>query len=276
MVRVVAARTQLAARRKALGYSQESLADVLDVRAQSVARWEQGTSTPLARYRRPLAESLEMTLAQLEQLIDGTSEAASRVGGHAVPAWLNHYTSLEQAAAKLQTFEPIVLPGLVQTEEYATAVMRASHLSVSENAIGERVRSRIARQAVLDRKPNPLGLDCVIDESVLYRVTGGRRVMADQLDHLVRLSEKPFIRIHLVPADGSILHCAPFGSFRLFTSDGGTEPFITCTEDLTGFNYVDRREAIGAHAELFQHLVEASLTSSESTTLIKTIAERYK
>ena len=217
-----------------------------------------------------------MTLAQLEQLIDGTSESAPHVNGHAVPAWLDHYTSLEQAAAKLQTFEPIVLPGLVQTEDYATAVMRASHLSVSERTIRERVRSRITRQAVLDREPLPLQLECVIDESVLNRVTGGRQVMADQLNHLLRLSEKPSVTIHLVPADGSILHCAPFGSFRLFTSDGGPEPFITCTEDLTGFNYADRPDAIGAHAELFKHLVEVALTSSESKSLIKTIAERYQ
>jgi transcriptional regulator with XRE-family HTH domain len=272
----VPARTQLAARRKALGYSQETLADLLDVRAQSVARWEQGTSTPLARYRRPLAECLEMSLAQLEQMINGTSDAAPGGNGHAVPAWLDHYTSLEQAAARLQTFEPIGLPGLLQTAAYARAVMQASHVSVSEDTVRERVRSRLARQAVLDREPSPLQLECVIDESVLHRVTGGREVMVEQLHHLLHLAEKPSIEIFLVPADSSILHCATFGSFRLFTSDGATDPFMTCTEDLTGFNYLDRRAAITAHADLFNHLVEAALSPSESTSLIKTIVEQYQ
>jgi hypothetical protein len=218
---------------------------------------------------------LDVTLPQLEQLIDGTSETAG-LNGHAVPPWLDHYTSLEQAAARLQTFEPIAIPGLLQTEDYATAVMRSNHLPVSEEAIVELVRARLARQDVLDRQPEPLELFCVIDESVLHRVTGSDDVMAAQLDHLATMAQKPSLQLQVVPADSSALHCAAFGSFRLFTSAGATAPFMTCTEDLTGFNYLDRPPAIEAHAELFEHLTRAALSPPETANLIQTTAERYQ
>lgn len=267
-------RPRLAARRKALGHSQETLARVLEVRPQSVARWEQGTSTPLARYRRPLADVLELSLTQLEALIEGDGQV-SRLDGHAVPLWLDHYASLEQGASRLQTFEPIAIPGLLQTRDYATAVMRSTHLPTSEKAIEERVNARMARQAVLDRKPRPLELICVIDESVLHRVTGDRNVMAHQLDHLVTVGRRPSIQLFIVPAESAALHSASFGSFRLFTSAGATTPFITCTEDLTGFNYLDRRAAIDAHAELFDHLTKVALPLPASADLLEKIVERY-
>jgi len=264
----------LAARRKALGHSQETLARVLDVRPQSVARWEQGMSTPLARYRRPLAEVLELSLGQLEELIDGAGHAPALIG-HAVPSWLDHYSSLEQAASRLQTFEPIAIPGLLQTGDYATAVMKLAHIVTSEAVVRERVNARLARQAVLDREDHPLELICVIDESVLHRITGDAAVMSEQLAHLLRMGRKPTIQIFVVPSESPVLHAAAFGSFRLFTSAGATVPFMTCTEDLTGFNYLDRREAITAHTELFAHLTRVALPPSDSAVLIEKIMERY-
>lgn len=266
-------RPDLAARRKALGHSQESLAGVLDVRSQSVARWEQGTSTPLARHRRPLAEALEISLHELECLING--QTAPPTAGHAVPPWLDHYASLEQAAGRLQTFEPISIPGLLQTRDYAQAVMEASHRPVSSSVVQARVRARIDRQAVLVKEENPLELVAVIDESALHRTTGSTSVMAEQLRHLCDAGRQPNVCLQIVPATSAGLHCASFGSFRLFTSLGATSPFMTCTEDLTGFTYIDRSDAIAAHAELFEHLQTIALTSMQSADLIRTTAETY-
>ena len=265
----------MAARRRALGHSQESLAELLEVRPQSVARWEQGTSTPLARYRRPLAELLELSLPQLEHLI-ANGDGSPALQDPVVVGWMDHYTSLEQGAAKLETFEPIVIPGLLQTEAYATAVMRASHVPLSDYTIQDRVRMRLARQRVLERAPHPLTLVCVVDESVLHRVTGGPETMARQLDPLVQMSRRPSITIQIVPVQCGALHCAAFGSFRLFTAPGADAPFMTCTEDLTGFNYLDRRPEIDSHAGLFAHLSTVALSPAESTQLIQTTAEQYR
>ncbi len=231
---------------------------------------------PLARFRRPLAEALGLGLAELEYLLEGHEQLVPSPTNHLVPPWLDHYSSLEQAAAKLETFEPIVVPGLLQTEDYATAVMRSSHLPVTDEAVQARVAARLSRQEVLRRNPTPLELRCVIDESVLHRVTGDPETMADQLDHLIAAAETETVDVYIVPMSSGELHCAAFGSFRLFTSPGATWPFIACTEDLTGFNYLDRRHAIDAHAQLFRHLTDLALGPTESRDLIHSMATGYR
>ena len=246
---------------------------MLDVRSQSVARWEQGASTPLARHRRPLAKALEITMHELEQLINGNPVTAAP--GHVVPPWLDHYASLEQAAGRLETFEPISMPGLLQTKDYACAVMNSSHRPVPPNVVEARVQARMDRQAVLGREPQSLELVAVIDESVLHRVTGSRMVMVEQLHHVLDLTQRPNICLQIVPTASSGLHSASFGSFRLFTSLGATSPFMACTEDLTGFNYLDRSDAIDAHAELFEHLRAIALAPDKSAELLEKTAESY-
>ena len=268
-------RPQLAAHRKALGYSQESLAHVIEATTSAIARWERGANLPLARFRRPLAEALELGLPELERMLGGDG-VASAPSGHEVPAGLDHYASLEQGAARLQTFEPITLPGLLQTAAYAEAVMRTNWISLSDAVIRERVEARLARQAVLDRQPEPLELCCVIAESVLHRVTGGSETMAAQLGHLLAMTHRSTLQLQVFPSDGSALHMAAFGSFDLFSSKSAALPYMVCTEDLTGFNYLDRPAAIEAHARLFDHLTTEALSSEKSADLINTTMETYQ
>ena len=117
---------QLAARRKALGFSQESLARTLDISTQTVSRWELGLSSPRARYRAGLAEALNLTTAELEHLLTGNGSLIAN--GHAVPAWLSHYASLEQGASKLHGYEPVTVPGLLQTRAYTVMRAQLDHL----------------------------------------------------------------------------------------------------------------------------------------------------
>jgi hypothetical protein len=224
----------------------------------------------------PLAQLLQITLPELERLLNGDQVPAAP-NGHVVPTWLSHYASLEQGAARLQSFDPITLPGLLQTAAYAEAVMRTHWVDLTDAVVHERVASRLARQVVLDRAPNPLEFCCIIDESVLYRETGGADVMAEQLDHLLALAQSPTIHLQISPSDSSAVHMASFGSFDLFTSEGATVPYMVCTEDLTGFNYLDRPPAIEAHIELFDHLSRTALTPIQSAELLqRTRTERYR
>ena len=267
-------RRQFIARRKYLGFTQEMLAAGLEVAVTSVARWEQGTGTPKPKFRRRLAEVLEVTMDELEQMLGLNSPAA--LNGHAVPPWLDHYASLEQGAARLQAFEAILVPGLLQTEEYAATVMRTYYLPASEENVRERVDSRMARKAVLDREPEPLELVCVFEEYVLHRVTGGPEVMAGQLRHLCEMATRPNIELRVIPSGGHALQSSSFGPFFLFTSAGATRPFIVCTEDLAGFNYQDRPQPIADYSYLFEHLVNSALSATESAELICSTAEDYQ
>ena len=268
-------RIQLAARRKACGFSQESLSHLLGVSSNSVARWEQGTNTPLANHRGPLAEALDLSLDRLDRLLQADDNLDLALSGHAVPKWLSLYASLEQGAALLQTFEPITIPGLFQTAGYAAAVLRTYYQeSVSDETIEQHVQARIARQAVLEREPEPLELVCVLDESVLHRLTGSCEIMAAQLLHLVNLAERPSVQLRVVPTSKSAaIHCAAFGSFQMFSSLGATAPFTVCTEDMTGFNYQDRSAAIQGYIQLFERLMAATLTNDQSANLVQTTAE---
>jgi hypothetical protein len=176
----------------------------------------------------------------------------------------------------LQTFEPVTLPGLLQTAAYAEAVIRTSWVPLSDDSVREQVEARVARQAVLDREPTPLELCCVVDESVLFRLTGSTGTMAEQLDHLVSAAARPTVQLQILPFDGHAVHNASFGSFHLFTGEEATAPFMCCDDSLTGVNYQDNPSAIGAHAELFDHLTAVALPPDESAELIQNRAERYR
>ena len=272
----MASRPELAARRKALGFSQESLAHALGVSSVTVARWEQGTHTPYAKHRGPLADILHLTMPQLAQMLVDDDGMAVALYGLAVPAWLGPYASLEQGATKLQTFESSLIPGLLQTEAYAAAVMRAHYRELlDESVVEQRVRARMARQAVLSRQPEPLELVCVIDESALHRLpsSSDSDVMTAQLHHLAATAELPTVQVRVVPARDGALHSA-FGAFRLFTSAGtGSSPFMVCIEDLDGFNYKEKDAAIEEYLKLFEHLTASALSNAESTDLIRATAE---
>ena len=250
------------------------MAEAVSVTPGSVARWEQGVALPKARLRGPLANLLQVTLPELERMLNG-AERRPAPNGHTVPPWLDHYASLEQGAARLQTFEPITLPGLLQTAAYAEAVMRTSWQSLAEDVIRDRVEARLARQAVLDREPEPLELICVIDESILNRVTGSRQVMADKLAQLAETTRRPTVQLQVCRARSSALHTVPCGPFSLFTSVGASMPFMACAETLSGVQYQDSPQVIESHAELFDHLTTIALPPEQSAELIQQIAERY-
>lgn len=265
-------RLLLAARRAELGYSQETLAEAVGASPSAVARWEQGVTSPRPAYRSRLAEALQATLPELERLVNGAGPV--EINGHAVPGWLDHYASLEQGAARLQTFDPITLPGLLQTAEYATAVMRSNWVEVSDEVIAQRVAARMQRQAVLEaRLPQPLELLAVIDESILLRPTGGPDTMVRQLDYLLDRGALPTVRLQVMPLAADAVHMASFGGFQLFSKEGAGVPFMACTEDLTGINYLNRPQMIEPHSELFDHLSRMALSPKQSAELIATRAE---
>ena len=261
------ARLQLAARRKAFGFSQESLAQELQVTTSAVSRWEQGTSTPKAVYRQPLANALEMTPVELERLLDVDGLRITGLDSGHVPHWLGHFASLEQSAAELRTFEPLVIPALLQTEAYAREIERAYHKPVTEEEVLRRVDVRMARQAVLGREPDPLHLYGLIDESILLRGLGDRQVMADQLDRLVELSSLPNVDLRILPLHAAS-YGAAFGAFQLLTSPGSGAPYIACSEDLVGKHYHDATDAVVAHSELFEHLYNQALEPAASVQRI--------
>jgi transcriptional regulator with XRE-family HTH domain len=267
----MARRWRLVERREQLGLTQAEVAKAALCDKDTYRRYESGRSTPRPGDRRPLAKALRWTTTELALALNDEAEP---LNGHVVPRWLDHLASLEQAAAEIQAFEPIVVHGLLQTADYATAVESIG--SFTEAHIAEKVRLRLARQAVLTRVPDPLRLSVILDESVLHRIAKNRDVMADQFDHMADLAETPNVTVQIMPLSSAVFPAA-FGAFSLITSPDADSPFMACVEDGAGPHYLDRPYDIDHHRDLFRHLQEAALSPLDSVDLIRRIAkESYR
>ena len=268
-------RQELAQRRREQGYTQETMALKLGVSPTTYRDWERGIAMPRAGFRPRLARHLNLSLSEVSRLLENDTSRPRVANGLAVPEWLGHRAALEQGAAAIWSYEPVAIPGLLQTVGYATAVEEADPEQLSSEVIARRVKARQARQQVLTRQPDPLRLSVILDESVLHRVAGDRSVMRGQLSQLVTSAVRPTIELRVLPLDSGVF-LAAFGAFSVFTSPESTEPYMACVEDAGGPHYLDRAPDVTTHVNLFHHMCAVSLSPSESVDLIKTIAkERY-
>ncbi|MEU2121436.1 helix-turn-helix domain-containing protein [Nocardia niwae] len=184
--------------------------------------------------------------------------------GDVIPEGFDVYIGLEEAAARVFTYENELVPGLLQTEGYTRAVIAAAHPELSADEIDRRVRLRQARQALVNRPDEPLVLDALIDETVLRRRIGGPEVTSGQLDHLLRMAELPNVRIRLVPMDCGYHDGMTSGRFVLLEfhearSGEPPEPPVVYLEAFTGPVYVDKEHEIGRFRTAFASIEAAAV-----------------
>lgn len=165
--------------------------------------------------------------------------------GDVIPEGFEVYIGLEEAAARLFTYENELVPGLLQTEGYTRAVLTAAHPELSTDEVDRRVRLRQARQALVTRADAPLRLDVLLNEPVLLRRIGSATVAAEQLDHLRRMCDLPNVRIRLVPMDCGYHDGMNSGRFVLLEfpevqSGELPEPPVVYVEAFTGPIYLDK------------------------------------
>lgn len=269
-------RQALRQRRKQRGWSQEGIAHALGVAVSTYKSWESGHATPRDGFRPRLAKHLDVSLAQVDIYLNTDRQGTATPDGHQVPPWLNHLASLEQGASRIWAYEPLVVQGLLQTADYAYAVLKWTLPDATDEKIARRVDLRIARQAVLTREPDPLALSVVLDESVLHRVADNHEVMADQLNHLIEMAD--YVDLRIVGLDKAVLS-GGFGAFKVLSKavDGGHEPYMAYVEDRVGPHYLDRPHELDAHIRLWKHIATAALSPADSIDLIQTtIKERYR
>lgn len=179
--------------------------------------------------------------------------------------------SFEAEASTALSYEPMVVPGLLQTEAYARRViyMWQSISSLPPPELERRLEVRLGRQRVLSSS-DPLKLSCVIDEAVLHRQIDDRSVMHEQLHHLVKMSELPNIEIRILPLAGP--HVTATGPLLcLHVPEFGDVVYL---EDFAnGHLHIDNAALIYQHMLVFRRLSEASLEPPESRRLLKTIAD---
>jgi transcriptional regulator with XRE-family HTH domain len=188
--------------------------------------------------------------------------------GLAFPPAFREFAVYEAEAVTLWTFQHSLVPGLLQTEAYARAVLER-HPNVTPAQVDERVAARMGRQAVLERAEPPV-LWVLLDENVLHREVGGAAVMAEQMVHLAALAMRPCITVQVIPKAGA--HVGLTGAFSMAETE---DAFVAHLEHIAD-GMMTNSPAIVARANVrFDSLKADAYRRSESLALIEEAARRW-
>jgi len=178
---------------------------------------------------------------------------------------------LEVRAERLRTYEAMVVPGLLQTREYAETLIRNSaNADTPEEKIERMIELRMTRQQIL-RGEEPISFATVVDESALRRVIGGSEVMNDQLTALLDISERPNVEVRVLPLRRGA-HAGLDGSFWLYQMPD-PYPDLAYIENLAGAVYVEEDAAVDRFRQAYHQLSAAALNGKESAALILAVAK---
>jgi transcriptional regulator with XRE-family HTH domain len=179
--------------------------------------------------------------------------------------------SFEAEASSALNYEPMVMPGLLQTERYARQVihMWRTVMPTPPPELERRLEVRLTRQRIISSH-NPIKLSVIIDEAVLRRQIGERAVMYEQLHHLAEVSERPNVKLQILPLSGQhVTSAGPLMSLRI--PDFGDVVYLEDFSD--GHLYIDDAALIYQHALVFEELSQASLSFDDSRQLIRRTAD---
>ena len=178
-------------------------------------------------------------------------------------------TALEADAESMRWYHPTVLPGLLQTEQYARAVLCAHLFMAPPTRIERRVQARLAGQPILF-KDNPPELAVILDEAVILRAIGGPKVQRAQLAHLLEMSERPKISVQVLPFSAGG-HPAMTGGFTILRFPGSLED-VVYLENMTSDLFVESEEDVHHYGLAFDHLRTQALGPEGSIAFIAKIA----
>ncbi|MFF5078654.1 helix-turn-helix domain-containing protein [Actinoplanes sp. NPDC000266] len=195
--------------------------------------------------------------------------------GDVVPAWFELYVGMEQAASRLRSFAPSVIPGLLQTSEYADWIFR-KWIGDDEPAVRNAVGMRLERQSLLTRAhPGAPRLDVLIDEGVLRRAVPDTLGMQRQLAHLVNVSTQPNVSVRVIPFAAGPHKAASSGQFTILefpaVGTASPEPTTIYCENLTGALYLDKLAEVETYESIWGELESVALGQADSDDLIATI-----
>ncbi|MGQ0719170.1 MAG: helix-turn-helix domain-containing protein [Pseudonocardiales bacterium] len=185
-----------------------------------------------------------------------------------LPEWFELYLGLEQSCAVIRNYEPQLVPGLLQTQECARAVIRLGHSAESADDIERRIALRMKRQEVLTQ-PGAPNLWAVIDEAALLRLDG-RSTMREQIKHLIEMAELPNITIQAIPLYSGG-HAAIGGPFSILRFSEPDLPDIVYLEQLTSALYLDKSEDIQHYLVIMDRLCVQAKSPTETTRFLNSM-----
>ncbi|NAS23065.1 helix-turn-helix domain-containing protein [Herbidospora sp. NEAU-GS84] len=252
---------QLRRLRRAKGISPEDAGHVIRASHAKISRLELGR---VSFKERDVADLLTLygvtNAADRDAMINLARQANSPGWWHKysdlLPSWFEMYVGLEEAASVIRAYEVQFVHGLLQTPDYARAVILLANAGAPQEEIDRRVALRMTRQARL-QGPDAVKLWTVIDEAALRRPLGGRDVMRAQIDHLLEMSEHPNITLQIVPFERGG-HAAAGGPFTILRFDERELPDVVYLEQLTSALYLEKLDEVDRYMQVMNSLcVEA-------------------
>ncbi|WP_256640639.1 helix-turn-helix domain-containing protein [Streptomyces murinus] len=254
----------------------EEVAERLLVSQSKISRLENGRRSISQRDVRDLCGVYEV---EDQRVVDSLMEMArdSRQQGwwHTfgdIP--YSVYIGLETDAESLRVYEPQIVTGLLQTPAYAEALVRGALPETSAAEIEKRVGVRMRRQERITTEKDPLRLWIVLDEAALHRVVGGKRVMREQLEHLLKLSELPHVTVQVMPFEVGA-HPGLNGQYAILEFADAADSSVVYLEGVTSDLYLEKAQDVQKYAVMYEHLRAQSLSVEASRQLIDETAQRY-
>ncbi len=270
----IALGTQLRRLREASGLTTAEAAEAIRATHSKISRLERGRS---AARQRDVADLLTLygvtDQAEREKLLTLT-RAASAPGwwqqyNDVLPRWFELYIGLEKAASIIRTYEVQFVHGLMQTEDYARAVILISNAHAPADEIERRVSLRMQRQHLLTQ-PDAPELWAVLDEAALRRPPNGREVRRAQLEHLLELTDLPNVTLQIVPFNVGP-HAAAGGPFTILRFPEPDLPDVVYLEQLNSALYLDQPEDVLDYVTVMHRLCVQAGTGAASKDLLRAL-----
>ena len=262
--------------RKNAGLTGNDVARHLDWPASKISRIENGLIRAHWGDVQELLDLYGVTNAdERETLVKLAKSLRERGWWQAFGGELSHpftdLLSLEGTASEINVYQPLLIPGLLQTRAYAMAVVGSSRMRHSQKEVERFVEIRTARQDILTRA-EPVHLWAIVGEGALRQRIGGSTAMQEQLRHLLEISELPNITVQVLPFTSDAT-TGMYSPFSILTFAGTGLPEVVHIENLTGGIYLERPEEVGHYRDSYNHLRASALPTAESTRLIATASK---
>lgn len=262
--------------REAAGLSREAVTATTGLDESSIYRVETAQTRPQRRTVMALLSTYGITD---QTKIDEMVELAKTAGQ---PGWVQTYEDylseqytvyigFEGEASKLSNYETVFVPGLLQTQDYARAVIRGVVPAITDEQVDRHVEARMRRQDVFQRT-DPMQLWAVMDEAAIRRQVGGADVMRAQLQHLAEAAKAPHVTIQVIPYEAGA-HPGMPGSFVVMEFPDPSDAALVYTDSMAGDLFLEKESDVARYRATFQQLVAQALSPAATKRILRDAAK---
>ncbi len=267
--------SQLRMLREVKGITREEAGYAIRASGSKISRMELGR---VSFKERDVTDLLKLygvdedeTATLVELAIQANSPGWWHKYGDVLPDWFQVYVGLEEAASLIRLYEVQFVPGLLQTADYARAVVRLGQPGAAPEEIERRISLRMGRQELLT-KPGGPRLWAIVDEAALRRPIGGKEVMRAQLEQLILATEEPQVTLQVMPFRSGG-HAAEAGAFTIMRFPEPDLPDVVYLEQLTSALYLDKRDDVEKYTEVMERLSVESESPERSVDILSGMLE---